>query len=433
MDLVIGKAHRAGAATVQVGDKLRQPVAHLQRGQLGGAAVEVGARRSRRGAGVGHFVGVARIHFDPRWREAQNPGHDQRDFGVQALAHLGPAVVDQHAAVGIDMHQCAGLVELRGGEADAELHRRECQPALQGGLHGVPSGDLGAARAVTAAFGKLGDQRLQDVVLHRHAVVRGVALGGSVKIAQAHIQRVQAQGSGDVAQDHFGHHHALRSAEAAKRRMALLVGFAAVGINRYMFQKIRVVGVEDGTVGDRAAEVGAEAAIHQLRHLQAENPAALVKADVVVVAEGMALAGDHEVVVAVQPQFHRPPQFARGQRRPYRQVPGLRFFPAKAPAHAAADHAHRVQRNVQRMRHPVLHFSGVLGTAVDQPLPVLLRQGVGDLSFQVKVFLPAHVQRSAHDMGRYGQGLCRIAPAHMHRRQNPVLLCHRVTHAQHCR
>ena len=391
MDLVIGKAHCAGAATVQAGDKLRQPVAHLQRGQLGGAAVQVGARRGRRGAGVGHFVGVARIHFDPRWREAQNPGHDQRDFGVQALAHLRATVVDQHAAVGIHMHQSARLVELRGGEADAELHRCQRQSALQGGLRRVPGGDLGAARAVIAAVRQLGDQRLQDVVLHRHTVVRGIALGGSIEIAQAHIQRVQAQGSGDVAQDHFGHHHALRPAEAAKRRVALLVGFAAVRVDRHMLQKIRVIGLEDGTVGHRAAEVGAEAAVHQLRDLQAQNPAAGIKAHVVVVAERVAFAGDHEVVVAVQPQFHRPPQLARCQRRPHRQVPGLCFFAAKAPAHAAADHAHRMQGNVQRMRHPVLHFSGVLGAAVDQPLPVFLRQGVGDLPFQVKVFLPAHV------------------------------------------
>ena len=157
MDLVTGKAHRAGAAAVQLRYKLRQPVAHLQRGQLGGAAIQIGASRCRRGAGVGYLIGVAGIDLDPRGREAQNPGHDQRDFGVQALAHLGTAVVDQHAAVGIHMHQGAGLVELRGRKADAELDRCERQSALQGGLHGVPSGDLSAARVVLAAFGKLAD------------------------------------------------------------------------------------------------------------------------------------------------------------------------------------------------------------------------------------------------------------------------------------
>ena len=183
-----------------------------------------------------------------------------------------------------------------------------------------------------------------------------------------------------------------------------------------MLQKVRVVGVEDGAVGHRAAEVGAEAAVHQLRDLQTQNPAAGIKADVVVVAERVALAGHHEVVVTVQAQLDRPPQFARGQRRPHGEVPGLRLFAAKAPAHAAADHAHRMQRNIQRMRHPVLHFAGVLGAAVDQPLPVFLRQGVGDLPFQVEVLLSADVQRSAQNVRSRSQGLRRIAPAHMYGR-----------------
>jgi hypothetical protein len=50
---------------------------------------------------------------------------------VQALAHLGAAVVHHHAAVGVDMHQRAGLVEQRGREADAELDRRDRQAALE--------------------------------------------------------------------------------------------------------------------------------------------------------------------------------------------------------------------------------------------------------------------------------------------------------------
>ena len=191
--------------------------------------------------------------------------------------------------------------------------------------------------------------------------------------------------------------------------------------------------MEDGTVGHRAAQVGAEAAVHQLGHLQAQNPAAAVKAHVVVVAERVALTGDHKVVVTVQPQLDRPPHFARRQRRPHGQVPSLRLFAAKAPAHAAADHAHRVQRNIQRMRHPVLHFAGVLGAAVDQPLPVFLWQRIGDLPLQVKVLLPAHVQRATQNVRSRGQRLRRIAPPHMHGRQNPVLLCHGFAHAQHCR
>ncbi len=50
---------------------------------------------------------------------------------IQALAHLGPAVVQVHAAVRVDMHQRAGLIEGRGGERDAEFHRRQREAALK--------------------------------------------------------------------------------------------------------------------------------------------------------------------------------------------------------------------------------------------------------------------------------------------------------------
>ena len=50
-------------------------------------------------------------------------GDHLRDLDEQALPHLGAAVVQRHAAVGIDMHQRAGLIERGAVERDAELHR----------------------------------------------------------------------------------------------------------------------------------------------------------------------------------------------------------------------------------------------------------------------------------------------------------------------
>ena len=40
-------------------------------------------------------------------------GHHLRHLDVEPLAHLGAAVVQMDAAVGIDMHQRAGLVVVR--------------------------------------------------------------------------------------------------------------------------------------------------------------------------------------------------------------------------------------------------------------------------------------------------------------------------------
>ena len=101
----------------------------------------------------------------------------------------------------------------------------------------------------------------------------------------------------------------------------------------------------------------------------------------------------------------------------------LRFFATKTAAHAPAQHPHLVQRDAQGVCHPMLRLARVLGAAVDQPFAVVLRQRVGDLPFQVIVFLPTNVQLAMQLMGRLGHGLCSVAALHMHAGQN---LCHGV-------
>ena len=150
-------------------------------------------------------------------------------------------MVGLHAAVGVHMHQRAGLVEQRGRERDAELDRRDRDAALNDGTAGVPARNLFAALRVVAAGGQGGDEGREYVVFNPHAVVRGVAqaAGGSgfvaVQVGQAHGQRVQPEVAGDVAEDGFGDDHALRAAKAAKSRVALRVGFAAVRGDGHVF------------------------------------------------------------------------------------------------------------------------------------------------------------------------------------------------------
>ncbi len=137
-DLPALEAHGPGAAAVQPGDEGCQVVADGARRVLRRAAVQVGAAAGGGGAGVGHLAGVAGGDQHAGQRHAQLVGHDLRHLGVQALAHLGAAVVDLHAAIRVDVHQRAGLVEQRGREADAELDGRERQAALEHGALRVP-------------------------------------------------------------------------------------------------------------------------------------------------------------------------------------------------------------------------------------------------------------------------------------------------------
>ena len=183
-----------------------------------------------------------------------------------------------------------------------------------------------------------------------------------------------------------------------------------------MLQEVRVVAVEHRAVGYGARQIGAEAAVGGHHQFEAGDAPGVVKAHVPFVGEGVALAGDHEVVVAVQAQLDGPAELVRRQRRPHGQVAGLRFLAAKAAAHAPALHAHRVAVDAQRMRHPVLDLSGVLGAGVDQPLPLFLRQGIGDLTLQIEMLLPADFQTPLQAVRRLRQRLGRVAPAYVHGR-----------------
>ena len=372
-------------------------------------------------------------------RHPQLVGHDLAYFGVQALAHLGAAVVHAHTAVQVDMHQRASLVKQRGGKADAELDGRDRQPPAHHRRAGIPAGHFLHALAVLRAALQAREQRRQDVVLHLHLVVRGIAAGSgargqglvAVQIAQAHIQGVLAQRAGDVAHDGFNQDHALRAAKAAKGGVALGVGFAAVGGDLHVLQKVRVVAVKNCAVGHRAGEVGAKAAVHRHVQLQAVQAPAVVVAHGVVAHHGVALAGNHEVVVAVQAQLDWRARDMGRYCGPHGHMAGLRFFAAKAAAHAPALHLHRVVVQTQGVRHPVLHFGRVLCAAVHRPLALVLGQRIRHLALQIKMLLPAHLQTAAQGMGGAVQGGLCIAAAHKNRRQHIALRGQGLLHGQH--
>ena len=126
--------------------------------------------------------------------------HHLGHLGVEALAHLGAAVVQVDAAVRVDMDQRPRLIVLRGGEGDAELHRRQRQPALDDAAPGVVLADRLAPAPIVRALLQLADDLGRDVVLHRLVVGRHVAVGGAVEVELPDLERVLADGVGDLLQ-----------------------------------------------------------------------------------------------------------------------------------------------------------------------------------------------------------------------------------------
>jgi len=154
------------------------------------------------------------------------------------------------------------------------------------------------------------------------------------------------------------------------------------------------------------------------RDLGAEDAALVVVADLGLVGETMAAAGDQEVVVAVDAQLDRPLQPRRRHRRDAGEQRRLRLLAAEAAAHAPAFDLHRVRGPAQRLRNQVLHLARVLGRAPDLHAGVLGRQRIGDLPFEVELLLAADLEARREPVRRARDRRGRIAAAQVHRRHD---------------
>lgn len=308
------KRHCPRATAIQPCHKGRQILAHGARSVLRCAAVQVGTAAGSGGTGIGYFAGVAGGDLHLVQRHAQLIGHDLRDLDVQALTHFRATVVHLHRAIGVDMHQCTCLVEQRGRKADAELHRRKGNAALQDVVVRIPGLNGLQAFLVLRRLLQFLRHGAQKIVFHAHLVVRDCAWRCGiciVVIAAANLQRVQPQRACNIAHDGLNHDHALRAAKAAKGRVALGVELAAVRGNAHIREEIGIVRMEDGTVGHGAGQVGAKAAVGGHLQLQTGDEALIVKAHIPLVIKGVALAGDHEIIITVQAQLDGAAKLAR--------------------------------------------------------------------------------------------------------------------------
>ena len=283
-----------------LGPHRRQPGHDLVAGVLDRAAVEVGAGAGRGGRGVGHLVGAGRRQPDPLQRQPQSGGRHLQHLGVQPLAHLGAAVVDQHRAVLVDVHQRAALVERREVERDAELHRRDRQAALGVRMALVVRRHLGPAPFELGAAGDLVPAGGQPFgVPDRLAVGRRLAV--DVEVAAADLGRVDAEQRRAAADDVLDHQHPLRPAEPAERGLRGLVGLRDPALHRDVGDPVGVVDVAERPREHRLGEVEAPPAVGGQRRLQPGEPALVVEADLPGGVVAVPLAGHRHVLRAGQP------------------------------------------------------------------------------------------------------------------------------------
>ena len=349
---------------------------------------------------------------------------------MQALAHLGAAVVDRDAAILIDADQRAALVEHGRREGDTEFQRADGEAALARAACGIEGIGCDAARAVIRCRLQLIKDAVADPVFDDLAVRRGhrqrvaAHCGAAVEIDAAHIQRVELQLLGDAFDHRLDGEHALRPAEAAEGRGRLRVRLAAVAHHFELRQVVAVVDVQHGAVVHRAGEVDAVAAARSHRHLQTEDAPACIETGLVVEAEIVPLAGDHHVVVAVRAQLDGAAELVRRERRALAEDAGVAFLAAEAAAHTPADDFDVAGAQVQGRCGLALVAVRVLRRDVERELAVLARDGVGDLAFEIELFLLAALRAPADTVRRARDGCSRVATRQAFHRQHESARSH---------
>src|SRR5688572_32675151 len=104
-------------------------------------------------------------------------------------------------------------------------------------------------------------------------VGRDVVAGRAVEVGLADLERILAQRIGDVLDPALAGDDSLRTAEAAESGIGLRVGIERLGAHPYRWIPVRIVGVEQGAVGDGTREIGRVAGAGGVGRLHGLYPA----------------------------------------------------------------------------------------------------------------------------------------------------------------
>src|SRR5262249_13713569 len=142
------RSEKTGRYGRESGLELRAGIDHC-------CAIQISAGRSGTGGCVGNLVSARRHDADCAFRKAETLSGNLANFGLQALAHLGAAMVNLHTAILIYKDKRSGLVEHSGGEGDPEFHRGDGNAALAMRMSCVRASDLLSSRGQMACLFQL--------------------------------------------------------------------------------------------------------------------------------------------------------------------------------------------------------------------------------------------------------------------------------------
>ena len=158
--------------------------------------------------------------------------------------------------------------------------------------------------------------------------------------------------------------------------------------------------MEHGAVDDAARQVRRIAAAGEMLDRIAQDAPLAVESHLPVAAEIVALAGEDEIVVAIEPQLAGPPRDLRGKGRDGRPLRRLALLAAEAAAHAADLAGDIGVRDAEHAGDDMLHLGRMLRRGIDVDVAVLARDREGDLALEIEMLLPADAELARERMRR---------------------------------
>src|SRR5215468_7833404 len=158
--------------------------------------------------------------------DLEHLGDHLRHLDEQALPHLGAAMVEHYAAVGIDVNERARLIERRAVERDAEFDRHGGEAFFHHRAEHIEIHDVAPPGGEVDGAIELVDDALDDVVLDHHAVGSDVVAADAVEVSPPHGMDGKAEAARDDLDDRLDRKHALRPAIASEGGIRYRIGLA---------------------------------------------------------------------------------------------------------------------------------------------------------------------------------------------------------------
>ena len=383
--------------------KGHQPRFDLLRPVQGRHTVQVRPGRCRRGRGVRHFLSGGFGDLHPVEIHLERIGHDLCDLGVEALPHLGAAMVQVDRAIIVDVDQRSRLIVPGGREGDAEFHRCQRDTFADHPAFGVVLQHRLTARLIVGVFFQLFHHAVDDVVFDSLVIRRQVAAicFVTVEVRLAHLQRVFAQLIGDLFDHPLRCHNTLRATKATEGGVRHSVGLQRFAFQTHIGVEIGVIGVKQRPIRHRPRQVRGIAATRCKHAVHRSDLALIIKAHIIVDHKVMPLAGGGHVLIAIGADFAGAVPFLGRQRGNRAEQVHLAFFAAKTAAHPTHIDGHRIGRHAQNMGHHMLRFAWVLSGAGDNNIVIFAGHSKGDVAFQIHVILTTDFHPAGDAMRRF--------------------------------